>query len=273
VGGIAVTMVADRWFAARDDDGAASPAAVSFPSWVPWLLLAPAAILVAGLYASWSRGGWMGFGAAVLAMGALLPRRGFWGVLVAVLIVALGLGLYATGRLPADIADRLTGFLAYARFEDVRGVGITDANFAVIERMAHWQAAISMWRANFWTGVGLGCYEAAYPDHNLINWTLPLGHAHNIYLNLLAETGLLGLVAYFVWQGMLILRLVAASRELFGWQRGLALGLLGAWTQIAVHGLVDNLLVNNVHLHVGVLLALSAWVLQRQKPDVERQDT
>ena len=31
-------------------------------------------------------------------------------------------------------------------FEDVRGVGINDANYAVLERLAHWQAALEMWR-------------------------------------------------------------------------------------------------------------------------------
>jgi hypothetical protein len=38
--------------------------------------------------------------------------------------------------------------------------------------------------------------------------------------------------------------------------------LIGAWCQFTVHSLVDNLLVNDVHLHIGVMLALSAWILK-----------
>ena len=220
-------------------------------------------LILAGLVASWSRGGWMGFGAAMMVLVVLLPRRSWWGLLLVVVVVAAGAGLYATGHLPASIVGRLTGFLRYIRFEDVRGAGITDESYSVVERMAHWQAALSMWRGRFWRGVGLGCYEAAYDAHRLINWPLALGHAHNFYLNLLAEVGTPGLLSYLVWLGAQFVVLAVASRRLHGWERGLAIGLAAAWTHLAVHSLVDNLLVNNVHLHVGVLVGLTVWVRGR----------
>ncbi|MEJ5310715.1 MAG: O-antigen ligase family protein [Anaerolineae bacterium] len=226
-----------------------------------WLLVPAVALIGAGLFASWSRGAWMGFGAALLVMAMALPKRGMWGVLLVLALVVGGLGLYGVGLLPDFIANRLVGFMEYVRFTDVRGVAINDANFSVLERMAHWQAALSMWREHFWLGVGFGCYEAAYPAHRLINWPLALGHAHNYYLNLLAETGVLGLLAYLVWLGSIFVGLWRASRRVAGLMRGLALGLVGAWTHFNVHNFVDNILVNNVHLHLGVLLALSAWVI------------
>jgi O-antigen ligase len=231
----------------------------------PWLgpVIGAAGIVGVALVASWSRGAWMGFGAALLAITALLPRRGLWGIVLVALVVVGGLGLYVTGRLPASVADRLTGFLAYTRFEDVRGMPINDANYAVLERMAHWQAALAMWRDNFWLGVGFGCYEPAYADYALINWPIALGHAHNYYLNLLAETGVLGLLTYLGLFGVVLVRLWRTTRVERGWRRGLALGLLGAITHLLVHSLVDNLLVNNVHLFLGVLFALAAWLFAR----------
>ena len=232
------------------------------PAWV-WLMGVAWLVVAGGVYLSWSRGAWLGFGAALLVMGVVLPRRGLWGIVLLALLVGGGIGLYHTGRLPAPVASRLTGFLAYTRFEDVRGAAINNTNYAVLERMAHWQAALEMWRANFWSGVGFGCYEAAYPEYHLLNWPFALGHAHNYYLNLLAETGILGLGAYLLLTGTLFVRLWQATRRLTGWQRGLALGLIGAGTQFGVHDLVDNLLVNNVHLYVGALLALAAWVVGR----------
>ncbi len=228
-----------------------------------WLLVPAVALIGVGIFASWSRGAWMGFGVALLAMAAALPKRGAWGILLMLALVGGGFGLYSAGLLPAFIADRLTGFIEFTRFTDVRGVAINDANFSVLERMAHWQAALSMWRERFWLGVGFGCYEAAYPAHRLINWPLALGHAHNYYLNLLAETGVLGLVAYLVLLSSIFVSLWRASRRTKGWMRGLVLGLVGAWTHFAAHNFVDNILVNNVHLHLGVLLAMSAWVIGR----------
>lgn len=223
-------------------------------------LLLATGLMGAALLASWSRGAWLGAGAALLVMTAALPRRAWLGVgLVALLLVGT-LGLDVVGALPASVSARLTGFAQYTRFEDVRGVGINDANYAVIERLAHWQAALAMWRADFWHGVGFGDYEPAYPDYRLLNWPVALGHAHNYYLNVAAETGVIGLLAYALLWGAVFWRTWYATRRapVGSWQRGLAVGLLGAWTHLSVHHLFDNLYVNNVHLHVGVMLGLVA---------------
>ncbi len=231
---------------------------------LPVLILAggAAAAMLAALGMSWSRGAWLGWGAALLAMVVALPRRMRWGMLLVVVLVLGGLGLYATGLLPPSVVARLTDFVRDVRFEDVRGVGINDANYAVVERLAHWQAAMEMVRYNLWTGVGFGCYEPAYPDFALINWPVALGHAHNYYLNVAAETGLIGLVAYLFLWGMVFWHTWQVTRRAKGLYRGIAIGLLGTWTHLSVHHFLDNLYVNNVHLHVGVLLGLLAWLVR-----------
>jgi putative inorganic carbon (HCO3(-)) transporter len=231
------------------------------------VLILVTVVLGAALGMSWSRGAWLGFGAAVLAMVTALPRKTHWGVALVVVLAVGALGLYATGLLPAPIAARLTDFVQDVRFEDVRGVGINDANFAVIERLAHWQAALQMWRYNLWTGVGFGCYEPAYRDFALINWPIALGHAHNYYLNIAAETGLIGLTAYLLLWGAVFWHTWRATRRARGLLRGVAIGLLGTWTHLTVHHFLDNLYVNNVHLHVGVLLGLLAFVVRETGRD------
>jgi O-antigen ligase len=193
-------------------------------------------------------------------MAIALPRRAHWGVLLLALLLIGGLALQATGLMPATVTQRLTGFARYVRFEDVRGVGINDDNYAVMERLAHWQAALEMLRYNLWTGVGLGCYEPAYRDYALINWPFALGHAHNVYLNVAAETGTIGLAAYLLLWCAVFWHTWQATRCARGLARGVALGLLGTWTAMSVHHLLDNLYVNNVHLHVGIMLGLLAHV-------------
>jgi len=222
------------------------------------LVLLATALVGAALLASWSRGGWLGAGAAVLMVVAALPRRAWLGIGLVMLVLVGTLGLNVVGILPMSVSARLTDFMQYTRFEDVRGVGISAENYAVIERLAHWQAALGMWQDNFWGGVGFGDYEPAYPDYRLVNWPIALGHAHNYYLNIAAETGLVGLLAYVLLWGSVFWRTWQVSRRAKGWQRGLTIGLLGAWTHLSVHHLFDNLYVNNVHLQIGVMLGLVA---------------
>jgi putative inorganic carbon (HCO3(-)) transporter len=223
-------------------------------------LIVLAGLLLAGLLASWSRGAWLGFGAAAFVMLAAWPRRAWIGLLLAagaVLAAALAMRF---NLLPGEIAARLTGFTAYFRSFDVRGVDINDLNFSVIERLAHWQAAREMARHNFWLGVGIGNYEPVYAAYALMNWPYPLGHAHNFYLNLFAETGIIGLIAYGALWIVVLWQTWRATRGGAPWQRGLAIGLLGAWTHLLVHSLVDKLYVANLHLHVGVLLGALSYI-------------
>jgi O-antigen ligase len=105
--------------------------------------------------------------------------------------------LWAEGYLPASVTERVTSATEELFIlGDVRDVDITNDNYAIVERLAHWQAALNMTEHNPFFGVGFGNYEVAYEQYRLLNWQEPLGHAHNYYLNVLAETGIIGLIGY-----------------------------------------------------------------------------
>lgn len=214
------------------------------------------ALLGAALIMSWSRGAWLGSLAALATMVVFAPRRRLVGLVLLFAVIALGGLAWGAGLLPESLVARLSGFSEYTQVYDVRGADITEANFAVLDRLAHWGAAADMLRDRPWLGVGLGNYEPVYPAYARLNWPNALGHAHNIYLNFAAETGLIGLAAYLLfWATVIALTLRSLSRTR-GLERGLLLGLLGAWVHLSVHNLVDNLYVNGVYLHIGALLGL-----------------
>lgn len=230
--------------------------AIRIPQSAIPILLTTAALSTA-LIMSWSRGAWLGFAAALAVMVLFLPRQRPWlGLgLVGLALVTL-VGAWQFGLMPAAISERLATSAAEFQLGDVRGVDINDANYAVLERLAFWQAAVDMAQERPWLGIGFGNYALAYPDYALINWTTPLGHAHNYYLNLLAETGALGLLAYLVvWLYILWDNLRLLRRLPWPW-RGVALGLLGAWVALSVHHLVDKLYVNNIYVHLGAMLGV-----------------
>jgi putative inorganic carbon (HCO3(-)) transporter len=218
-----------------------------------------ALVLLAGLLASWGRGAWLGFGAAGSVMVILAPRKWWQGATILVVAGGIAAGLWVTGHVPVGIQQRIDNALTeFTGFGDMRGAPISDENFAIVERLAHWQAAYYMASAHPFIGVGLGNYEAVYPAYGLPSWPRPLGHAHNDYLNTLAETGIVGLVFYLGGWIALVYWTLRALHQPDPVLRGLALGLLGTWTHLAVHSFVDKLYVNNLFLHIGVMLGLLA---------------
>lgn len=221
-------------------------------------------LMVLGLFFSWSRGAWLGFGVSGLAVLFALPRRTWHGVLMLVVVLALGLGIWSTGRLPASISNRVSSATQELfTLNDVRAVDITPENYAIVERLAHWQAALSMVESRPWLGVGFGNYEIAYDDYRLLNWEDSLGHAHNYYLHVLGETGIIGLTAYIA-VFITVIRVTWQTRtHPDSLSRCVAVGLMGTWVYLLVHSLTDNLYVNNMFIHLGVMLGLLA-ILNRE---------
>lgn len=213
-------------------------------------------LLALGILMSWSRGAWLGAAAGLLATVGLRNRRtALLGLLAALL---LGLLIATAGRaaLPGSIGDRLSDLGGYFGGPDPARTEITDANFSVLERLAHWQAGWRMFEDHPWLGVGIGNYAVAYPAYRLPHWYEPLGHAHNVFINFLAETGVLGAGAFLAFWLLtpIMLWRRAHARGVAAWASALGVGVLGAWAYITVHSLFDNLFVQHIQLQLALLL-------------------
>lgn len=226
-------------------------------------------LLIAAIYLSFSRGAWLAAVASIGIMIVFAPRRIWIGLGLVVITIGLLIGLSSSGWLPDAINQRFTDASELFQFRDVRGVSINNVNYALIERQAHWQAALNMLTDQPWTGVGFANYAAAYEQYRLINWPYALGHAHNIYLNVAAETGVIGLAAYLVlWLSIFTVTFRTVHRA-SGIDRALAIGLMGTWVYLSVHMLVDNLYVNNAHLLIGALFGLLAFLYSRTRSNLQ----
>jgi O-antigen ligase len=104
----------------------------------------------------------------------------------------------------------------------------------------------------------------------LPRWQDPLGHAHNYYLHVLAEQGLLGLIMFLalctavpvtLWRTLN--RQLADSAAC---DRGLALGALGLWGHLLAHSLVDNLFVHEMYLLMALIIGAALAVRPAATP-------
>jgi putative inorganic carbon (HCO3(-)) transporter len=212
----------------------------------------------AGILLSLSRGAWVGVVLALAVMLATWSQASRRWLAPAAGGVAVLILLTASSVLPAGWSDRLVAVVENFGIFDVRTVQVTSENFAVVERMAHWQAAWYMLLDHPILGVGAGNYPAAYDSYSLPGWREALGHAHNYYLNMAAEAGLVGAAAL----GLLmvqIYRSIASGLKASPsgtYRRALLVGLLGSFVVLTVHNLFDNLLVHGMQVQVGLLMGL-----------------
>ena len=223
--------------------------------WIGLLTTGVTIALIAGIGMSWSRGSWLGLAAALLVVVALRNRRTALLAAVAMVVLFLVLNVFGTQWLPSVISARLGDLGGLAVGGDPSRIEITDENFAILERLAHWQAGLNMFGDHPWLGVGIGNFAVVYPAYAMPHWYEALGHAHNVYINFLAETGVVGtgtFVALWVCAAWLAWRTAVRSTGLY---TALALGVLGTLTYCTIHNIFDNLFVAHMQLQLALLLA------------------
>jgi putative inorganic carbon (HCO3(-)) transporter len=139
-----------------------------------------------------------------------------------------------------------------------------------LSRLAIWASAGVMFLAHPVLGVGYGTYRIS----SLAYVPEPIGgqlHAHNLYLQLLAETGAVGFLVFFILIGAFLYIGLKLARDSDPFYRIVGIGTCGALTATLIHGMVDFLF--NVSPQFGALfwlvLALSIAAFQNSRKSVE----
>lgn len=216
-----------------------------------WILLVSIAFAAgfAGVIMTQSRGGGLGVaaGVATVAFLSLLPSHR-----VVVALTAAGAGLLLVGLALG------TWLVVYSQDGHIGArVQVTSANFAVQERLAHWYGAIHMAIRHPFLGVGAGNFDAAFRDATM-NWRFRIGrgHAHNTYLQMLAQSGVIGLTAYLATLGSVALVTLRGLRAPAGPEyKAMAIGVAGMTVAMCVHGIFEYVHVLSLSLHLAICWA------------------
>lgn len=167
------------------------------PSWafpVGWFLLV-VALLVIG-----TRAAWVSF--AVVTIGLVLREVFRSGRLSwkgpAALIMAVILAAGAAWQLSPQFKQRLE---SASRVLTNQG----DVDHALAQRLDIWQGAVAMIEDRPLTGVGVRGFRVAWPDYEQLDpshWQTGSSHdalhAHHLFLELVSETGLVGLLGFLL---------------------------------------------------------------------------
>ena len=206
---------------------------------------------------------------SLMGLGVAQSRGGFIGVLA--MILAMSLTMFPKLRMPVFLLAGVAVAIAFAvlgvtPYWDGTVAGIVPGRpAAVLDRLIIWGVVRDVFFEHPFFGVGLGNFRDAYFAQEQwlhVELAYPSLHAHNTYLELLADTGGVGLLAYVSFLGL-------AARRLFHiWTAGsrpvLTLAALGSLAAYAVFAMVDMLLLQNMHFLL--VLVLSIGMNEAQSP-------
>ncbi len=190
-------------------------------SWPLWLI----PVQLAAIVLSASRGSLIAVGAALVALAFFFSStRVKW---------AVCLSMFMMGLLVMALPDR-DGFLGSSPVTARLTTTTVDLeNPEAQQRRDLWEVAWRTWQANPWLGVGRGNYGLGVGGE-----AQAIGFAHNTYLGLLAETGILGFMTYaMVVVGVGFPALLAANQ----YGHGKASLLVASLLVVALSGVTINI--------------------------------
>ncbi len=221
-------------------------------------------LLLWNLYLTYSRGGWLSALAAVMIFVGVRIVTGRQasqnGNAVATAVMLIASLFLCMKTIPAD-ASMVQEPSLISRIRDSQ---------TIEHRLSYWSTAVTMISDNPWFGVGWGAFEKAYPKYMVLGG-YPVKLAHNNFLQVWAETGIIGLNAF---AGMWLVFLYTFWKKAVSGpavaMRGVACGLGTAVIAFLVNSVVDfalylPALAYLVFAFMGLLVAIPAPQEQSDK--------
>lgn len=133
-----------------------------------------------------------------------------------------------------------------------------------------WQNSLKIFYSNPVLGAGLGAFETAYPKYSANNETFVIDRAHNDYLQVLTDTGIVGGILTLWFIGIFVLNVINLWRQDFDpLQAGIALGSAGGVFSLLIHSIFDfNLQIPSNALLFLVLAAVFSQAVSVKYPEV-----
>jgi O-antigen ligase len=150
-----------------------------------------------------------------------------------------------------------------------RLLGTVDSADPTTGRTHFWSGTIEIIKDHPLTGAGLGAFSAVYPRYDTGNGNYRLEQAHNDYLQILSDGGVVGFalgLAFVVWLFASALRRMQTHDK---WRRGVALGALSGCAGALVHSFFDFTL----HTAANGLMFLLLAALATLNGRVEEPET
>jgi len=147
-------------------------------------------------------------------------------------------------------------------------------------RAHFWSVTLDIIRANPYLGTGLGAFGVVYTKYDSRNGLFRLEQAHNDYLQVLSDAGIIGGLLALSFVALLFYKALQRAKSADDFRRGVALAGLGGCFAVLVHSFFDFTLHTTANALLFLVLAALATMngrvedaprRRRRKPSAETQ--
>lgn len=170
--------------------------------------------------------------------------------------------LIAAGSIALVLTVLGTVLLLGGNDQVFRGTGVVSADAADIStgRLHFWPIALKIFFEHPLIGAGLDAFGVAFTKFDTWNGAFRVEQAHNEYLQIMAEGGIVGLACVVAFIILLVKRGFSTIASSDGYRRSAAIGALGGCLGIMVHSFFDFPLRTHSNTFFFLLLAAIATV-------------
>jgi O-antigen ligase len=141
-----------------------------------------------------------------------------------------------------------------------RLAGSVNSDDPTTGRAHFWQGAVGVIKDHPLLGAGLGAFGAVYPRYDTANGTYKLEQAHNDYLQILTDAGVVGGLLGVAFVALLFRPALRRMQSHDRFRRGVALGALSGCAGVLVHSFFDFTLHTTANALLFLVLAALATV-------------
>jgi len=227
-----------------------------------WWLISLMAVLLLNFVLTVSRGGYLGLAVTLLLFAIYYFKQIFTRKTVTIFVIFLAVAGGVYFALLKSESRALNNFISHATLQDAK-----TGSESVQGRLSTFDFAYAAFKKNPVLGIGIGNYGPYAKDYPPVAPKTGWDIVNNQFIELLAETGMVGAISYGLVLLVVIWRSFAAlKRAKEPFLRATMFGLFAAFVGVMVqYNFFSTLYIIHIWILVGLLMAVQNLILRGEK--------
>ena len=219
-----------------------------------FMFLGMSGVMLLCLLLTGSRGGWLAFVISMIVFGILKDRR--------ILLLGFAFGLVSINFLPDSIITRIASIANFSESSNSYRIFLWGASFEIVKDF--WMSGV---------GIGVDAFQKIYTSFYIREGVFAF-HTHNLYLQILIESGIFGFITFlgiiFMSFRHGLITLINSTDEL---TKTVLAALIAGLTGFLFHGITENSFYNFKILYLFWFMLGLIMTIREMNIDIKQSPT